>query len=109
MHPIEVVVDIPSAIAVAAALLSSLLALYFAWRFSKTVGGEMGAAFKFVMIGVGIFAATRVDDMLKVTGVYARMSVDYKHALWLPHSLVVLLAWGLIAFGFYRMGKAFSV
>jgi hypothetical protein len=109
MHPVEVVVDIPSTIAVAAALVSSLIALYFAWKFSKTVGGDMGAAFKFVMVGVAIFAATRIDDVIKVSGAYAKMGVDYKRVMWVPHSLIVLVAWGLIAYGFYRMAKAFSV
>ena len=109
MHPIEVVVDIPSTIAVIAALAASLVALFFAWKFSKTVGGDMGAAFKWVMVGVAIFAVTRVDDVLKVSGTYAKMGIDYKHVMWIPHSLVVLLAWGLIAYGFYRMAKAFTV
>ena len=109
MHPIEVVVDIPSTIAVAAALGVTLLALYFAWKFSKTVGGDMGAAFKFVMAGVAIFALTRIDDVIKVSGAYAKMGVDYKRVMWIPHSVVVLVAWGLIAYGFYRMAKAFSV
>jgi hypothetical protein len=92
MHPIEVVVDIPSTIAVAAALATSLVALYFAWKFSKTVGGDMGAAFKFVMAGVAIFALTRIDDVIKVSGAYAKMGVDYKRVMWIPHSLVVLVA-----------------
>lgn len=109
MHPIEVVVDIPSTIAVVAALAASLVALYFAWKFSKTVGGDMGAAFKFVMVGVGVFALTRVDDVIKVSGAYAKMGIDYKHVMWVPHSVVILVAWGLIAYGFYRMAKAFSV
>lgn len=109
MHPVEVVVDIPSSIAVGAALAMTLLALLFAWRFSRTVGGDMGAAFKFVMAGVAIFAVTRIDDVLKVSGTYAKMGIDYKHVMWIPHSVVVLVAWGLIAFGFYRMAKAFSV
>ena len=109
MHPIEVVVDIPSSIAVGAALVSALVAFYFAWKFSKTVGGDMGAAFKFVMAGVGIFAVTRIDDVMKVSGAYAKMGIDYKRVMWVPHSLVVLVAWGLIAYGFYRMAKAFSV
>jgi len=78
MHPIEVVVDIPSTIAVIAALAASLVALFFAWKFSKTVGGDMGAAFKWVMVGVAIFAVTRVDDVLKVSGTYAKMGIDYK-------------------------------
>ena len=109
MHPVEVVVDVPSTIAVAAALVSSLIALYFAWKFSKTVGGDMGAAFKFVMVGVAIFAATRIDDVVKVSGAYAKMGIDYKRVMWVPHSVIVLVAWGLIAYGFYRMAKAFSV
>jgi hypothetical protein len=110
MHPIDVVVDIPSTIAVLAALVAALVALYFAWRFSKTVGGEMGAAFKYVMAGVAVFAATRIDDVMKVSGTYAaHMGIDYKRTLWIPHSLVILVAWGLIAYGFYRMAKAFTV
>jgi hypothetical protein len=109
MHPVEVVVDIPSTIAVCAALVSSLIALYFAWKFSKTVGGDMGAAFKFVMAGVAVFAVTRIDDVVKVSGAYAKMGIDYKHVMWVPHSVVILVAWGLIAFGFYRMAKAFTV
>lgn len=109
MHPIEVVVDIPSTVAVVAALATSLAALWFAFRFSRTVGGEMGAAFKFVMGGVAVFAVTRVDDVVKVSGAYAKMGIDYKHVMWVPHSLAILVAWALIAFGFYRMTKAFSV
>lgn len=108
MQPIEVVVDIPSTIAVVAALVAALVALYFAYKFSKTVGGDMGAAFKFVMLGVAVFAVTRIDDVVKVSGAYAKMGIDYKHVMWVPHSVVVLVAWGLIAFGFYRMAKAFS-
>ena len=109
MHPIEVVVDIPSTIAVIFALGAALVAFYFARRFSKTVGGDMGAAFKFVEAGVGIFALTRIDDVLKVSGAYAKMGIDYKHVMWIPHSAVILVAWGFIAYGFYRMAKAFSV
>ena len=109
MHPIEIVVDIPSTLAVVAALAASLVALFFAWRFSRTVGGDMGSAFKFVMVGVGIFALTRVDDVIKVSGTYAKMGIDYKRVMWVPHSLVILVAWGLIAYGFYRMAKAFTV
>jgi hypothetical protein len=107
--PIEVVVDIPSTIAVVAAFVASLAALFYAWKFSKTVGGDMGAAFKFVMIGVAVFAITRVDDVVKVSGAYAKMGIDYKHVMWVPHSLAILVAWGLISFGFYRMAKAFTV
>ena len=109
MHPIDIVVDIPSTVAVCAALAASLLALYYAWRFSKTVGGDMGAAFRFVTIGVAVFAITRIDDVIKVSGAYAKLGVDYKRVMWVPHSLAVLVAWGLIAYGFYRMAKAFTV
>lgn len=109
MHPVEVVVDIPSTIAVIAALVVTLAACWYAWKFSKTVGGEMGQAFKYVMVGVAIFAVTRIDDVFKVSGTYAKMGIDYKRVLWVPHSLVILVAWGLIAYGFYRMAKAFSV
>jgi hypothetical protein len=107
-HPIEVVVDIPSTMAVAAALATCLGASWLAWRFSRTVGGELGGAFKWVMSGVLIFAVTRVDDLLKVSGVFARMGIDYKRVVWLPHSLTVALAWILIAIGFQRMTRAFS-
>jgi len=109
MHPIDIVVDIPSTISVVAALVAALVALFFAWKFSKTVGGDMGAGFKFVMVGVAIFAVTRIDDVMKVSGTYAKMGIDYKRVLWVPHSLVILVAWGLIAYGFYRMAKAFTV
>jgi hypothetical protein len=102
-------IDWQSAIAVIAALLVSLTASWYAWRFSKTVGGDMGAAFKWVMVGVLIFAVTRADDVLKVTGSFERMGIDYKKVMWLPHSLAVLVAWALITVGFYRMNKAFSV
>ena len=102
-------IDIPSTIAVVAALLTSLTASWFAWKFSKTVGGDMGAAFKWVMIGVIIFAVTRADDVVKVTGTFEKMGIDYKKVMWLPHSLAVLVAWGLITYGFYKMNKAFSV
>jgi hypothetical protein len=108
MHPIDIVVDIPSTIAVISALVVTLIALFFAWKFSKTVGGDMGAAFKYVMGGVGIFAVTRIDDVIKVSGAYAKMGIDYKRVMWVPHSLVILVAWGLISYGFYRMAKAFS-
>jgi len=105
---IEVVVDIPSALAVAGALAMVLAASWFAWKFARTICGELGAAFRWVMIGVLIFAITRVDDLLKVTGVIAKMGIDYKRALWLPHSVVVAVAWILITIGFYRMTRAFK-
>lgn len=108
MHPVEVVVDIPSTVAVLAALGAALVAFGFARRFSRTVGGDLGAAFKWVEGGVFLFALTRIDDVLKVSGTYAKMGIDYKHVLWVPHSLAVLVCWSIIAYGFYRMAKAFS-
>lgn len=106
-HPIEVVVDIPSTIAVAAALAACLAGSWMARKFSRTVGGELGGAFKWVMAGVLVFAVTRVDDLFKVSGAFARMGIDYKRVVWLPHSLAVALAWILIAIGFARMTRAF--
>jgi hypothetical protein len=109
MHPVEVVVDIPATIAVVAAMGTALTASWYAWKFSRTVGGEMGAAFKWVMVGVIIFAFTRVDDVLKVSGSWAKMGIDYKRVMWLPHSLTVLVSWGFITWGFYKMYRAFTV
>jgi hypothetical protein len=106
--PLEVVVDVPSTIAVASALGVCLVASWFAWRFSKTVGGELGAAFRWVMVGVLVFAVTRVDDLLKVSGAFAKMGIDYKRVLWLPHSVTVAVGWILIAIGFARMTRAFQ-
>lgn len=100
--------DITSTIAVASALGMCLVASWFAWRFSRTVGGDLGGAFKWVMAGVLIFSVTRVDDLFKVSGLFARMGIDYKHALWLPHSVTVAAGWILIAIGFRRMSLAFS-
>ena len=109
MHPVEVVVDIPATIAVVGAMLTALAASYYAWKFSKTVGGEMGAAFKWVMVGVIVFALTRVDDVLKVSGTFAKMGIDYKRVMWLPHSGLVLISWAFITWGFYKMYRAFTV
>ena len=106
---VDVVVDIPSTIMVVLALGATVAGVWFAIRFSRTAGGELGAAFKFVNIGVLIFAISRIDDVLKVSGSYAKWGIDYKRTLWIPHSSVILVAWGLIAYGFYRMSKAFSV
>ncbi len=106
---IDVVVDIPSTIAVVAALAATLVAIAYALRFSRAIGGELGAAFKFVNIGLFIFAITRVDDVLKVSGMWAKWGIDYKRTLWLPHSLVLLVAFLIIAFGFSRMAKTFTV
>jgi hypothetical protein len=105
---IDVVVDIPSSVMVVLALAATLIAAGFAMKFARTVGGEMGAGFRFVNIGVAIFAITRVDDLLKVSGTWAKMGIDYKRTLWAPHSFVVFVAWTLIAYGFYRMAKAFT-
>jgi hypothetical protein len=106
--PIEVVVDIPSALAVAGALAMTLLASWFAYRFARLVGGELGAAFRWVMVGVLLFSVTRVDDLLKVSGTIARMGIDYKRVFWTPHSVVVAVSWILITIGFYRMSRAFQ-
>src|SRR4051812_39728028 len=108
MNQVEVVVDIPATVAVFGAMGASITASWFAWKFSKTVGGEMGAAFKWVMLGVIIFAVSRIDDVLKVSGTFAKMGIDYKRVMWLPHSLTVLVAWALISIGFYKMHKTFA-
>jgi len=100
--------DITSTIAVASALGMCLVASWFAWRFSRTVGGDLGRAFKWVMAGVLVFSVTRVDDLLKVTGLFASMGVDYRHALWFPHSVTVAVGWILITIGFRRMTLAFQ-
>ena len=60
------------------------------------------------MVGVLVFAVTRVDDLLKVSGTFARMGIDYERVLWLPHSLTVAAGWILIAIGFSRMARAFQ-
>ena len=106
---IDVVVDIPSTLMVILALAASLLAVYFAMRFARMTGGDLGKAFKFVNLGVLVFSVTRIDDVLKVSGAWAKWGIDYKRTLWLPHSTVTFLAWILIAYGFYKMSKAFSV
>lgn len=106
---LDVVVDIPSTVMVVLVLAASLVAIYFAPRFARTTGGELGAAFRFVNAGVLVFAVTRVADVLKVSGAWATWGVDYKRTLWMPHSLVVFVAWTLIGYGFYRMSKAFTV
>ncbi len=106
---VDVVVDIPSTVMVILALVATIAGVFFAIRFSRTAGGELGAAFRFVNIGVFIFAVSRIDDVFKVSGTYAKWGIDYKRVLWVPHSSVILVAWCLIAYGFYRMSKAFSV
>jgi hypothetical protein len=109
MHPIEVVVDIPSTVLVVIALCATLAAVFFAIQFSRAIGGELGSAFRFVMIGFIVFAVTRVDDVLKVSGAWAKWGIDYKRVMWVPHSAGVVLAWALITYGCYRMWKTFRV
>jgi hypothetical protein len=104
----EAGLDIPSLIAVLGALVLALSASWFAWRFTRTTGGELGAAFRWVYLGVLLFAVTRIDDALKMGGIFARMHIDYQRVIWLPHSLAVLGAWLLIAIGFSRMARVFS-
>ncbi len=106
---IDVVVDIPSTVIVVFALVATLIAIAFAIRFSRSVGGELGAAFKYVNAGLFIFGVTRVDDVLKVSGAWAKWGIDYKRTLWIPHNSIVLIAFLVIAFGFSRMAKAFRV
>ncbi|HZS41079.1 MAG TPA: hypothetical protein VFF06_29825 [Polyangia bacterium] len=108
MQPIEVVVDPISTTLVIAALVASLAAVAFAWQFSRAIGGELGAAFKWVMLGTIVFALTRIDDVLKVSGAWARFGVDYKRVMWQPHSALVLLSWIAIAIGFLRMARTFK-
>ena len=98
--------DLISTIAVISALAVCLGASWYAWIFSRTVGGALGGAFRWVMAGVLVFAATRVDDVLKVSGTFARLGIDYRRVMWLPHSIAVAAGWILIAFGFYRMKRA---
>jgi hypothetical protein len=106
---IEVVVDVPSTILVIVALVATLAAVFFAVRFSRAIGGELGSSFRFVMIGFFVFALSRVDDVLKVSGQWAKWGIDYKRALWIPHSTVVVVAWMLITYGCYRMWRTFRV
>src|SRR5262245_30504237 len=101
-QPAEVVVDIPSALAVVATMITALVASGFAWRFSKRIGGEMGAAFKFVVFGVIVFAFTRIDDAMKTTGLVQKMGLDYKTTFWIPHHLFVLIGWTFITIGFFK-------
>ena len=106
--PLDATADVASTIAVASALGMCLLASWFAWKFARAVGGDLGRAFNWVLAGVLVFSVTRVDDLLKVSGQFARMGIDYKHALWLPHSVTVAVGWILIAIGFQRMTRAFQ-
>ena len=102
-------IDIPTTALVVLGMVAALAAVVFARSFSNAIGGELGGAFRWVMIGTVIFALTRVDDLLKVTGVYVRMGLDYQRVLWVPHSAVVVVAWGLITYGCYRMWRTFQV
>jgi hypothetical protein len=102
-------VDIPTALAVVSTMITALVASGFAWRFSKRIGGEMGAAFRFVVFGVIVFAFTRIDDAMKTTGLVESMGLDYKSTFWIPHHLFVLIGWSFITIGFYKMTKAFTV
>jgi hypothetical protein len=104
---VDVVVDLPSTVLVVIALLASLAAVFFSIRFAQAIGGELGAAFRYVMIGFIVFAVSRVDDVLKVSGTWAKWGIDYKRTLWVPHSSVVVVAWALITYGCYRMWKTF--
>ncbi len=101
-------IDWPTTVMVLLALVSALTACFFGYKFSRAIGGELGAAFKWVMGGTLLFALTRVDDALKVSGVLASIGVDYQKQIWLPHSIAVFVAWFLITYGFYRMYKTFS-
>jgi hypothetical protein len=106
---IDVVVDVPSTVMVLLALVATLIAVGYAIQFSRSIGGELGAAFKYVNIGLIIFAVTRIDDVLKVSGLWAKWGIDYKRTLWIPHSSVVLVSFLIIAFGFARMAKTFRL
>jgi hypothetical protein len=103
----EAGVDVGSTIMVALTLASALTAVLFAVQFARAIGGELGAAFRWVVIGTIIFMITRADDLVKMTGGFARMGIDYARQMWLPHSLLVAIAWVAIAYGFSRMWKAF--
>jgi hypothetical protein len=100
--------DLPTTSMVTLALIAALTACWFGFRFSKAIGGELGAAFKWVMGGTLLFAVTRVDDLIKVSGVYDRMGIVYRQTMWFPHSTAVFVSWFLITFGFYKMAKTFS-
>ena len=106
---IDVVVDIPSTVMVVLAFATTLAAVWFAIQFSRTVGGELGAAFKFVTIGLLVFSLTRVDDVIKVSGYWAKWGIDYKRQLWVPHNAVLLVAFAFVAYGFSRMVRTFKV
>lgn len=106
---VEVVVDPIATVLVIFALVATLAAVFFAVQFARAIGGELGASFKWVNVGVIIFAITRIDDTLKVSGTWAKLGVDYKRVLWTPHSATVFIAWALIAVGFFKMARTFKV
>ena len=101
-------IDWPTTIFVTLAFLTSVTATFFAWKFARTVGGEMGAAFRWVQIGVMIFAITRADDFMKTSGIFTQLGVDYDKTMLLPHHLATFVAWVLITIGFVKMDKAFA-
>jgi hypothetical protein len=101
-------IDWPTTIFVTLAFIASIAGTFFAWKFARTVGGDMGAAFRWVQIGVIIFAVTRADDFMKTSGIFTQMGIDYTSTLLLPHHLLTLLSWILIAVGFFKMDKAFA-
>jgi hypothetical protein len=101
-------IDVPTTIFVLLAFLTSVAATFFAWKFARTVGGDMGAAFRWVQVGVIIFAITRADDFMKTSSLFTQMGVDYDKTMLLPHHLATFLSWILIGVGFYKMDKAFS-
>ena len=45
-------------------MIFTLTACYIAVRFSRSIGGELGGAFKLVVGGFIVFAVSRLDDML---------------------------------------------
>jgi hypothetical protein len=108
-HAVQHAVEVPAAVAVVLTMITALVASAFAWRFSRRIGGEMGAAFRFVVFGVIVFALTRIEDAFKTTGLVESMGLDYKATFWIPHHLFVLVGWSFITIGFYKMTKAFSV
>ncbi len=101
-------IDVVSTVMVVLALLSALTAVFFGYKFSSAIGGELGGAFKWVMGGTTLFALTRVDDLFKVTGMFHKMGVNYAKVVLMPHSIAVFVAWFLITYGFYRMWRTFS-
>jgi hypothetical protein len=101
-------IDWPTTIFVTFALITAGAATYCAWKFARTVGGDMGAAFRWVQIGVIVFAVSRADDFFKVSSLYTQLGVDYDKVMMLPHHIFTFAAWVLIAIGFYKMDKAFA-